>query len=302
MGNFLLLVVIVLAGIGFVLFNSYNGLQRRAQEIKEALSNTSVAMVKKVNLINQLMDVVKSYQEGEQLVHLTVSKDSGIQAIHSNYQNSNMMMTSLQGMAERYPDLKADQQYHRLINNLEACERDIEKARAHYNACVKHYNVFRTSIPTVFVANSLGFPDAPYLDLSVDNAECALLKEFKTDDGERLNTLLKNTTQHIADGSKKALEKATETGKRIASSESVQNLTHKVQHYTHKTPTFFYMLPDATPKGPVDTQALILLSEQENWTAMVKISEVGTDDWLGFDEWESRYIMQAGSAPIEDDK
>ena len=53
-----ILLIIVVAVI-YLALTSYNTLQRKAQDIKEALSNISVSISKKVNLINQLMDVVK---------------------------------------------------------------------------------------------------------------------------------------------------------------------------------------------------------------------------------------------------
>ncbi len=305
MGEFLFFVFVVVVVIGFLALRAYNELQRSAQDIKEALSNTSIATVKKINLINQLMDVVKNYQEGEQLVHLSVSRDTGVQAIHSSHQNSNLMMTSLLGMADRYPELKADQQYHRLVSNIEMCEKDIGQARNHYNRCVKKYNVFRTTIPTIFIANAMGFPDAPYLDLSIENAENVLLKEFKTDDGERLNAFLKNTTQNLADGSKKVIDKATEASKKIANSESAQQLTQKVQDLVkHKELTFFYVLPDTPPKGPVDSEKLLELANNDVWVKTVAISEVGKDDWLGFDTWKQMYLTQSENErdTVMDDK
>ena len=54
-----ILLIIVVAVI-YLALTSYNTLQRKAQDIKEALSNISVSISKKVNLINQLMDVVKA--------------------------------------------------------------------------------------------------------------------------------------------------------------------------------------------------------------------------------------------------
>lgn len=78
-----ILLIIVVAVI-YLALTSYNTLQRKAQDIKEALSNISVSISKKVNLINQLMDVVKGYQASEQLVHLSVAKETGMSAIYSN--------------------------------------------------------------------------------------------------------------------------------------------------------------------------------------------------------------------------
>ncbi|CAM2911841.1 LemA family protein [Acinetobacter celticus] len=297
MWMWILLAVVIL--IIYKVLQSYNNLQRNAHEIKEALSNISVSISKKVNLINQLMDVVKGYQASEQLVHLTIAKETGMNAIYSNYQDSNMMLTNLQGLAERYPDLKADQQYHRLISNIELCEAEIAQWRNEYNARVKGYNTLRSSIPTIFIANGLGFSEAPYLDLSVENAEQNILKDFKTDDGERLNALFKSAKDNIVEGSKSlastskiALDKATDAGKKIATSDQVQNFVEKANTYMGKPnePKFFYMLTESAPKGPVSLDEIVELAQDLNWVEQVRLSEVGSDQWSSFEDWGNIYL------------
>lgn len=264
---------ILFAIVIFVIYQilkSYNTLQRNAQEIKEALSNISVSISKKVNLINQLMDVVKNYQASEQLVHLTVVKETGMNAIYSSYKDTNLMMTNLQGMAERYPELKADQQYHRLINNIEHCEHEISEWRNEYNARVKEYNSYRSSIPTIFIANGFGFSEAPYLDLTSENAEQTILKDFKTDDGERLNALFKSAKDNLLEGSKTvvstsklALDKAADTSKKIASSEQMQGLVEKANTYIGKpNASKFFMFEQIQPqKVPFVQLRLLNLTE-----------------------------------------
>lgn len=297
MWKWILLAVVIL--IIYKVLQSYNNLQRNAHEIKEALSNISVSISKKVNLINQLMDVVKGYQASEQLVHLTIAKETGMNAIYSNYQDSNMMLTNLQGLAERYPDLKADQQYHRLISNIELCEAEIAQWRNEYNARVKGYNTLRSSIPTIFIANGLGFSEAPYLDLSVENAEQNILKDFKTDDGERLNALFKSAKDNIVEGSKSlastskiALDKATDAGKKIATSDQVQNFVEKANTYMGKPNElkFFYMLTESAPKGPVSLDEIVELAQDLNWVEQVRLSEVGSDQWSSFEDWGNIYL------------
>lgn len=303
MGGLITFLVIIIILVGWLFFGSYNKLQRGGQEIHEALSNISVAITKKINLINQLMDVVQSYQDNEKFVHLTISKDTGVEAVYHNNKNANMMMTSLQGIASRYPDLKSNEHYHKLMDNIESCEQDVANWRNEYNFRVKQYNSERSTIPTVFVANALSFSIAPYLDLNNDNTDENLLKNFKTDDGERLNALLKTAKDNVMEGSKnlastskEILHKATEAGKNFAHSEQVQNLINKTKSMTHMSHVedkeFFYLLPDSTPKGPIDIEKIIELTEDEQWQATVKLSEVNSDEWLDYDAWYAKYIEQ----------
>ncbi len=106
---------------------------------------------------------------------------------------------------------------------MEQCEHEISQWRNGYNARVKSYNSHRSSIPTIFVANGMGFSEAPYLDLTIDeNAEQTILKDFKMDNGERLNALFKSAKDNIVDGtkalastSKVVLDKAADTSKKI---------------------------------------------------------------------------------------
>ena len=279
--------IILLVLIGFVLYvllNAYNTLQRKAQEIRESLSNISVTMSKKVGLINQLVDVVKNYQDSENLVHLSAVKETGVSAVQSTLKDTTMMMTTMQSMAERYPNLKADQQYHRLIDNIEGLEDELAQYRKSYNSKVKDYNTSRASIPTIFVANALGFTNAPYLDMSMEN-DGAILNEFKTDNGERLNALLNtaknnivDSSRSIAQSSKGAIGKATSVHKKSLAQKS-----------SHESITYFYMLSTAAPKGPVTYQEITLLSEDEDWCKNVKINQTSTEEWVTYDDWLAKH-------------
>ena len=278
-----LILLLIVGGIVYVFLNAYNSLQRKGQDIRESLSNISVTISKKVGLINQLMDVVKNYQDSENLVHLSVAKETGINAIQSTLQNANMMMSSIQGMAERYPQLKADKQYHRLITNIENIEHEVAEYRKNYNNKVKNYNTTRASIPTIFVANALGFSDAPYLDSSMDNGEM-ILKEFKTDDGERLNSLLSSAKNNIVDSSKSiansskgAIGKATSASKKILRDKKGNNIS------------FFYMMPNSSPKGPVNYDEIITLSDDLDWRENVQINQTSTEEWYSFEEWYFKF-------------
>jgi len=195
----LLFLLVIAAVIGKVV-SSYNELQKRAQTIREKASNVQVAISKKLALVNQLIDVVKNYQEGEQLVQLKVSEDASASHMASSYQQSGAVLAAVQGLADRFPNLKASEQYHRLVDSIQQCELNIQDNREKYNLAVKDYNTLRVRIPTIFIAKSLGFPEAPYLQFDVSGVnESTSLQEFKTDDGERLQQLFSGAGNRIAD-------------------------------------------------------------------------------------------------------
>ncbi len=195
---FLVLVVIIIGTLvmGVV---SYNALQTFAQDVREKSSNVQISVSKKLGLINQLIDVVKNYQEGEQLTQLKVSQDNSAVGLAQSYQQSGAIMATVQGMAERFPNLKANEQYHRLVDSIQHCEQNIQDTRETYNRYVKVYNTRRVKIPDVFVARFMGFPEAPYMEFDMSGLTVVTsLKTFKTDDGERLEQLLTGAGHRIA--------------------------------------------------------------------------------------------------------
>ena len=262
--------------LGFIAFKSYNRLQGHAQAIRERSSNIQVAVSKKLALLNQLIDVVKNFQEGEQFTHLKIAQDSSTAGLSSAYQQSGAILTSLQGVAERFPNLKASEHYHRLEDSIQACEHDIQGQRETYNLAVREYNTVRLSIPTVFVAGMLGFSTAAYLAFDVSGvAEPGHLKNFKTDDGERLQQLLSNAGGQIVGASKLLVNHATQAS-RIA----VESIKEKTQ----TGPDFFYQAAGGVPAGPLKLQALIDQVKSGHLSREIQVAEVGSPTWRSLAE------------------
>lgn len=205
--QFALFVIIV---VGVIAFFGYNKLRGLSELIREAWSNIGVVGRKQASLINQLIDVVKGYQESEKLVMLKVSEDmSNAASVAKMYQQSGVVLSSVNSLAEKFPELKANQQYMRLIDSIQACESQLENARTKYNSSVRGYNITRSSIPTVFYAPVLGFKVAPYLEFEGNDQvmDMGSLKSFSADDdGERLNALLGKAGGKFLEVSGKTLE------------------------------------------------------------------------------------------------
>ncbi|QNL51743.1 LemA family protein [Olivibacter sp. SDN3] len=201
----LILFTLLILGLLFGTVSSYNSLQKLAQDVRANGSNIQVALSKKLASINQLIDVVKNYQEGEQLVQLKVSQDTSTANMANSYQQSGTVLATVQGIAEKFPNLKASEQYHRLIDSIQACELNIQQSREKYNHAVKEYNTKRVRVPTVFIAKSFGFPEAPYLQFDISGInEITSLKDFKTDDGERLQQMLSGAGNKVVNLASKA--------------------------------------------------------------------------------------------------
>jgi LemA protein len=261
--------IFVALGLGGLALFYYNKLQGLAQEVKERASNVQVAISKKLSLVNQLMDLVKGYQEAEQFTMLKISQDQAASNMAAAYQQTGSMLASLQGIADRFPDLKASEQYHRLGHNIEQCEGEIQQARKNFNAGVKDYNSLCLSFPTVLVAKFLGFSSAPYLEFDIaGNVDPNQLKQFKTDDGERLQQLLSGAGGHMANATRALANQAGQAGKMIAA---------KIKEKS--AATYFYMPGTGTPRGPVPIEDIRLMLAQGTIDASTKVARVGTDHW-----------------------
>lgn len=175
---FWVVVSILVACVLYVL-RGYNRLRVLAEDIREAWSNIGVSAKKQVSLIKQLIEVVKGYEDSEKTVMLQISEDiSSASAVANLQQQAGLVMSSVNGLAQRFPELKANEQYQRLLTGIHECELALERARQHYNGSVKAYNQRRNSIPHLFYASTLGFKEATYLEFdgSTEHAEHGLFR------------------------------------------------------------------------------------------------------------------------------
>ena len=271
----------VLALIGGVvfLFVTYNRMQRLAQEIRESSSNVQIAISRKLSLVNQLIDIVKNFQEAEQFTHLKISQDNSAVAMATAYQQSGTIMSSIMAVADRFPDLKANEQYHRLIDSVQQCETDIQTKRQTYNWHVKMYNTQVLSAPTVFVASPLGFSVASYLEFDISGTtEVKPLKEFATDDGARLRELLSKGGEQFGRMGREVMQQASTAGR--AMSGRPTNGDHPVNDPIQKiTPEYFYLDASGVPSGPVESTAIIAMLAGNRISLDTLIIATGEQEW-----------------------
>ena len=169
----------------------YNKLRRLSEAVKEAFHNISASQRAKVALCNQFTDWVHGYQESEKFTVLKISDDQSVRSLERSNQDVAAMMAQIGAVAQRFPDLKASDQYKQAMDSFERSELALETARAKYNAAVKEYNVARTSIPQVFFAGLVGFRRAEFLDLEArELADAGTQRPLISDDGERVAELL----------------------------------------------------------------------------------------------------------------
>ena len=160
-------VVLLLMILGGSACGTYNSLTTRQENVKVAFSNVDVQLQRRADLIPNLVQTVKGYAQHEEKVFSEIAEArSRLLSAQTVDQKSaaNEQVSSALGrllaLQENYPNLKADQQFLRLSDELAGTENRISVARQDYNQIVNEYNRSRQQFPTVIMANILGFERA----------------------------------------------------------------------------------------------------------------------------------------------
>ena len=157
-------VLLLLMAIGL-----YNRLVRLRALVKEGFSGITVQLRRRADLIPNLVETVQGYATHEREVFEQVTKARAASVSAGGVEataQADMQMTGLLGrlfaVAEAYPDLKANQNFLQLQDQLSGIEGELQGARRYYNATVRDLNSSIQSFPAVLVAGPLGFHEEPF--------------------------------------------------------------------------------------------------------------------------------------------
>ena len=285
LGTLFVWALIIAVIVGIVALRAYNRLQKLGQGLREASSNTEVAVSHKLSLVNQLIDVVRNYQDFEQFTHLKISGDNA-ESLSQAWSQAGQVLSSIQGLAQRYPDLRASEQYTHLAASIEKSEAVIMNARQIYNAACKAYNSDRASVPTVFLAQLMGFSPAPYLEFDHSGvAPVTTLKDFKTGDGERLQQLLQGAGTKLVDSSRAVAAGTVQAGRALQ--ERLQTATDATDAGPVTEPQFFHLQPGGVPQGPVTLSQLQQLIADGALNDDTQIAPMGSTHWQNLRDWQA---------------
>ena len=163
-----LLAPLALAGCG------YNRIQTLDETASSAKHNIEVQMQRRADLVPNLVNTVKGYAAHEEGVFTQVAEaraklagavrsgDPG-QQVAADAQLTGALGRLL-AISEAYPQLKADQQFLRLQDELSGTENRIAVSRSDYNAAVRDYNTFIRGFPQALTAKVTGASQRPYYD------------------------------------------------------------------------------------------------------------------------------------------
>ncbi len=158
------IVVAIIVMIVIYAFILYNRFVRLNNQVKEAFSTMDVYLKKRWDLIPNIVETVKGYAKHEketleEIVNLRSSsydKMSSEEKIKAN-QELTGSINKIMALAEAYPDLKANENFKDLSNQLTRVEEDIANSRKYYNGVVKMFNNLVELFPSNLFAGMFGY-------------------------------------------------------------------------------------------------------------------------------------------------
>jgi len=189
------IVVLIAIILGFYLKGAYNGMVRMDEDVKEKWSQVENVYQRRLDLIPNLVETVKGYAAHEretfQAVTEARSKVGGVMNVPAEVLNNPQMFQQFQQaqgaltsalqrlmvVVERYPDLKANENFLSLQSQLEGTENRIAVERKRFNESARNYNIYIKQFPKVILAGIFGFKERPYFQ-ATEGADTAPRVKF----------------------------------------------------------------------------------------------------------------------------
>ena len=159
----ILLSVVLMLVTTFISVN--NGVIDREEQINSALASIEVEQKRRVDLIPNLVRIVEDYATYESE---TLSKVIEMRTAASEGGNVENAGSVFKAVAEAYPELKANEQYQKLMDELSLTENKISQVRENYNKQVRSFNKYTRKFPNSLILSLTGYesPKYEYLDFN----------------------------------------------------------------------------------------------------------------------------------------
>jgi LemA protein len=173
----LLIILGVIVILFLMLIGIYNGLVRLRNQVKNSWAQIDVQLKRRYDLIPNLVETVKGYAKHEREVFENVTKarnmaqqmsSSGPGARAQAEGELSNMLSRLLAVAEAYPDLKANQNFLALQEELSSTENKISFSRQFYNDSVLGYNNKIQMFPSSIIAGMFGFILSEFFEVKVE--------------------------------------------------------------------------------------------------------------------------------------
>lgn len=166
----ILAAVVVVVAFIIAVYNSLVSLKNKTQE---AWADIDVQLKRRYDLIPNLVATVKGYAKHEKATFekVTAMRSTAMQAgTPAEKAKAENMLTetlkSLFAVAENYPDLKANQNFLDLQNQLSQIEETIQQSRRYYNGNVRDFNIKIETFPNNTIAGMLGFKKFDFFEVA----------------------------------------------------------------------------------------------------------------------------------------
>ncbi|MCR5260706.1 MAG: LemA family protein [Candidatus Gastranaerophilales bacterium] len=175
--------IIILAVIFIWVVMVYNGLVVLKNQVKNAWSQIDVQLKRRYDLIPNLVETVKGYAAHEKSALEAVIKARQTAINIDNVKDKAVAENALSGalkslfaVAENYPDLKANENFLQLQEEITSTENKISYARQFYNDSVLEYNNKKEMFPTNMIATIFNFEHRDFFEASVTEKEAPQVK------------------------------------------------------------------------------------------------------------------------------
>lgn len=159
-------IYIIIAVVVLLIIVLYNSLIRLRNQVKNSWAQIDVQLKRRSDLIPNLVESVKGYMKHEKSVLENVTKARSAmmtaQGVADKSKASNMLSSTLKSLfavSENYPDLKANQNFIQLQEEITGTENKISYARQHYNDMVMRFNTKMQVFPNNLLAGMLNFKE-----------------------------------------------------------------------------------------------------------------------------------------------
>ncbi len=171
-----IVVGVIIVILAIVLWVLYNGLVRLRNQVKNAWAQIDVQLKRRYDLVPNLVETVKGYMKHERetleavtkarnLAQQVSSAGAGERAKAEGELSS--ALSRLLAVVERYPDLKANQNFLALQEELTSTENKISFSRQYYNDSVLRYNNQTQMVPSNIVAGMFGFKAGEFFEVTL---------------------------------------------------------------------------------------------------------------------------------------
>jgi LemA protein len=168
----------------------YNSIQTMDEQVNAAEAQIKVQLQRRADLVPNLVETVRGYAQQEQTIFTAVAdarsrlggavQGGNLQQMAEANQQLTGALSRLLAISEAYPELKSNENFRALQDQLEGTENRISTARQDYNTAVQGYNAYIRKFPVVITAKIIGKGPREYFELTAPSAATVPTVDFGT--------------------------------------------------------------------------------------------------------------------------